>query len=290
MDWSDNPMKQNIEYREIAVNFVAEISRLDAQLPLSAKSIAEIKSLWARFPILVFPDIDFDLVGLTNFARHFGEFGLDPYLKPVRQHPHVVEVRRDPHETAPIFGASWHSDWSFQTAPPSATLLLAKIVPPVGGNTVFADCCGAYDSLPGSLKDQIDGLYATHTAAPSYGPNGLFAKDDETRSMQITVSEDAEQSELHPVVRKHAESGRKGLYINHVYTVGIDGMPARQAQTLLNALLTHMTQEPLRYQHSWQPNMLVLWDNRRVVHCAEGGYDGYERVMHRVTLAGERPY
>ena len=278
-----------LECRELAANFVAEICQFDAHLPLPATSIAEIKSSWAQFPVLVFPKIHLDAAQLTRFAKQLGDFGTDPYLGSVEEHPHVVEVRRGAAESAPIFGASWHSDWSFQVAPPSATLLHAKVVPPVGGDTVFADCCAAYDALPEALKVEIEGLNAKHTAAPSYGPRGLFAKDDDSRSMDIIVSEAAERSQLHPVVRTHPISGRKGLFVNHVYTVGVDGMSARESKVLLNELFTHMTKESLRYRHTWRPDMLVVWDNRRVVHYADGGYEGYERIMHRVTLAGERP-
>ena len=280
---------QAFKQRILDPDFVAEITQLPAIPPPGQTFVEDLRSVWAKHPVLVFPEQDLDPAGLLAFARQLGEFGVDPYIKAVPEHEHIVEVRREAAESTPIFGASWHSDWSFQAAPPSGTLLHAKTIPPIGGDTVFADCYRAYETLDRDIKDQLVGLCASHSAAPSYGPDGLFAKDDDTRSMQIVVSADAMQTQIHPIVRTHPESGRKGLFINHVYTTGITGKDPHQSRSLLRMLFKHMTQDAFLYRHQWRADMLVLWDNRCVVHYADGGYEGYQRVMHRVTLAGERP-
>jgi taurine dioxygenase len=282
-------MSEAFELRTIESKFVAEVSGVQLDQPLSAPSINAIKAGWAQHPVLIFPDQPLDPHELATFARHLGEFGIDPYVNPLEDHEHVIEVRREPAESTPIFGASWHSDWSFQAAPPSGTLLYAQTVPPSGGDTLFADCYRAYESLPSQLKSELLDLRATHSAARAYGSEGLFAKDDPSRSMRIVTSQEAEKVEIHPVVRTHPVTGRQGLFINHVYTIEIVGMDKVKSRALLKFLFEHMTQDEFVYQHEWREDMLVLWDNRCLLHYAHGGYAGYQRVMYRTTLAGERP-
>jgi taurine dioxygenase len=282
-------MPNTFTVKPLAPRFVAEVSGLP-EINANPWVIKELKQLWVQYPVLVLPNQHHCIDGFVRFARQFGDFGDDPFIRPVNASKHVVEVRRDAEESTPIFGASWHSDWSFQRAPPSATLLLAKELPPIGGDTIFADCYAAYDALPQEFKASLDGLSASHSAAPSYGPDGLFADDDESRSMQIIVSESARECQSHPIVRTHPESGRRGLFINHVYTLAVDGMDQSASRVLLRKLFAHMTREEFIHRHKWQTNMLVLWDNRCVLHYADGGYEGHQRIMHRVTLAGERPH
>lgn len=275
--------------RELATNFVARIDGVPLQNGLPDPARDALQQLWARFPVLVLPDQPLDHPAYERFARTFGEIGRNPYLRGIETHPDIVEVRREAHETTPIFGASWHSDWSFLTAPPSATLLHGKQIPPVGGDTCFADASAAYAALPEHLRIRIEGRRAIHTAAPSYGPRGLFARDDPSRSMKILVSAEANQTVSHPIVRTHPRTGRKGLFINHVYTVAIEGMEARASRALLDTLFAHMIAPGFVYRHRWRADMLVIWDNRCVLHYADGGYAGHQRLMHRITLAGEQP-
>jgi taurine dioxygenase len=107
--------------------------------------------------------------------------------------------------------------------------------------------------------------------------------------MQIVVSTEVEKTECHPIIRTHPVTGRQGLFINDVYTIAIAGMDQAESNILLKRLFKHMTRDELVYCHRWQADMLVLWDNRCVVHYAGGGYEGYQRIMYRTTLAGERP-
>ena len=282
-------MSKTFDLCTIEPRFVAEITGLQLNQRISAATIEAIKTAWAQHPVLVFPDQPLDAIELATFACNLGDFGVDPYVNPIENHDHVIEVRREPAESTPIFGASWHSDWSFQAAPPSGTLLHAQTVPPIGGDTLFADCHRAYESLPAQLKLDLLDLRASHSAARAYGPEGLFAKDDPSRSMQIVTSPDAKKVEIHPMVRTNAVTGRRGLFINHVYTIEIVDMERVKGRALLKFLFEHMTQDEFVYEHEWREDMLTLWDNRCVLHYARGGYDGYQRVMYRATLAGERP-
>jgi len=282
-------MSVQLTLRVIKPNFVAEIVGLRADSTLSVQQVKEIKVAWAKYPVLIFPDQMFEPTDLMSFSNQLGEFGVDPFVRPISHHKHVIEVRREAGESTPIFGASWHSDWSFQPRPPSGTLLHAKTIPPVGGDTLFADCYRAFETLPANLKNRLTQLSTIHSAAPAYGLRGLFSEDDSSRSMPIVVSEDAEKTEIHPLVRTHPISGRKSLFINDVYTLAIAELEPTKGRVLLKYLLQHMIEDTFVHRHKWRPDMLVLWDNRCVVHYADGGYEGYQRIMHRTTLAGERP-
>jgi taurine dioxygenase len=270
--------------------FTAIARGLDLQAPLSAVDADAVRGAWARHGVLVFPDQPLDHAALEDFTHSLGEFGVDPFIEAMPDHPHILELRREPDEKATNFGAAWHSDWSFQPAPPSGTILHSKVVPPVGGDTLYADGHRAWEALSGTMQSMLEGLRAIHSAAFAYGPRGVLAKDAHERTMKIVVSEEAEKTETHPLVRAHPMTGRKSLFVNPVYTVAIEGLHPDENFTILKFLYDHMVKEEFVYRHRWQENMLVLWDNRSTMHFADGGYDGHLRVMHRTTLAGDRPH
>jgi taurine dioxygenase len=269
--------------------FGAAITGLSIAKPLPAPVLGEVKKAWAAHSVICFPDQPLTHSQLEAFTRQFGEFGVDPYIVPMEGHPHILELRREPGEKAVNFGAQWHSDWSFQEEPPAGTILHAKVTPPVGGDTLYADCYRAYEDLSDTMKRLLDGLVAIHSASLPYGKEGLFAKETEARTMKIVVSEEADKTWPHPLVRVHPVTRRRALYVSPVYTLGIEGMTRGESAALLGYLYQHMVQGEYVYRHRWLPDMLTLWDNRCTVHNADGGYDGHLRVMHRTTIAGERP-
>ena len=269
--------------------FGATVRGLDLRGPLSNSVAEAIRQAWAHHAVLVFPDQVLSHSELENFTLGLGDFGIDPFIESMQEHPNVLELRREPNEKAQNFGAAWHSDWSFQPCPPSGTILHSKVIPPIGGNTLYADGHRAWEALSDTMKSMLEGLHAIHSAAFAYGPRGVLAKDAHERTMKIVVSEEAEKTEIHPLVRTHPITGRKALFVNPVYTVAIEGLNPDENFTLLKFLYDHMVKDEFVYRHQWQENMLVLWDNRSTMHFAEGGYDGHLRLMHRTTLAGDRP-
>ena len=257
----------------------------------SLKYVDELRNLWLENSLLIFKNLILDHNQFERFGLLFGEFGDDPYIESIKNHPNIIEVKREANEKAPPFGGSWHSDWSFQENPPSATLLHSKIIPPIGGETLFLNTQKAYDDLSSSMKNKINSLEVIHSAARPYADDGFYALEkDKDRSMKIKPSKKAKDIFLHPLVRTHPETNRKSLFINPVYTIAIDGLHDDESKLLLNELFNHMEKETYIYKHLWEPNMLVMWDNRSVNHCAQGGYEGYKRLLHRITLAGERPF
>lgn len=269
--------------------FGAAITGVDISKPLPPKDMDVVQKAWAEHSVLFFPNQPLTIEQQEAFTLQFGDFGVDPFIKPMANHPHVLELRREADEKAVNFGAAWHSDWSFQEAPPAATILHSKVTPPVGGDTLFADCYSAFATLSPVLQEWLCSLRAIHSASRPYGRDGLFADEKEQRSMAIIVSEEAEKTFTHPLVRVHPVTGKKALFISPTYTLGIEGMSEAESTHILSYLYEHMTQEQFVYRHKWQENMLTMWDNRCTLHNADGGYDGYLRVLHRTTVAGERP-
>jgi taurine dioxygenase len=269
--------------------FGAEVAGVRLAEPLAADDLESLKDAFAWHGVLWFPDQPLDHDQLEAFTLSFGPFGHDPYIAPLADRPHILEVRREADETSSPFGAAWHSDWSFQPAPPSATILHAKVIPPVGGDTLYADGVAAYEALTPAFQRLLAPLRAIHSAARPYGRAGFYANEADRKGMTILPSVEAEKTLVHPLVRTQVRTGRKALFVNPVYTVGVEGLAEDEAAALLGFLFKHMVQDRFVYRHRWAEGMLTMWDNRRLMHDATGGYDGHSRVLHRTTVAGERP-
>jgi taurine dioxygenase len=272
-----------------ADGFGAEITGVDLSGPLPAPVLKTLKAAFAAHSVIWFPGQPLTHDQLEAFTLQWGEFGWDPYIAPLADRPHILEVRRDATETTSVFGGFWHSDWSFQVTPPAATILHAKLIPPVGGDTLYADGYRAWEALSPVFQAMIAPLRAVHSAARPYGSAGFYAKEQGRTGMKILPSVEADKAHTHPLVRTHPVTGRKALFVNPVYTVGVEGMTSPESAALLGFLYKHMTEERFIYRHRWAPDMLTMWDNRCCLHNATGGYDGYERVLHRTTVAGDAP-
>ena len=254
---------------------------------LSDQEVHDVRAQWVKYGVAVFPKQSLTLKEYENFSQLFGPYGQEPFLIPMQEHPHIVKLHRKPDEEAAHFGGAWHSDWSFQNQPPSATMLYSEIIPPFGGDTLFANTADAYDDLSDEMKEKIQNLNSLHSAKLPYAKDGVYATEGKKRTMKIHTSDEANKTMSHPIVRTHRETSRKMLFINPVYTIEIEGLSKEDSDSLLFELYIHMAQEKYIYRHQWQPNMLIMWDNRTVMHMAEGGYDGYERLLHRITIAGD---
>lgn len=268
-----------------------EILDFDYNDIFDKKRIENLRNLWLKFSIIIFKNLELDHHQLEKFSLAFGNFGNDPYIDSIEGHENIIEVRREAHEKASPFGGSWHSDWSFQESPPSATLLHSKIIPPIGGDTFFMDNQTAYNDLTKKIKLRIKNLMVSHSAIRPYAADGFYALEkDKDRSMAIKPSSKAKEFFFHPIVRTHPETGKKSLFINQVYSIAVKDFNENNSKKLLEFLFSHMEQEKYIYKHKWEKNMLIMWDNRTVNHCAKGGYQGHKRLLHRITLAGCRPF
>jgi taurine dioxygenase len=266
----------------------ATISGVDLALKLDEKSIELIRAAWIKYQVIVFPDqhlTDDDLVRITN---NLGSVGDDPYFVSISADTPVVALTRRANEKAPVFAEVWHTDWSFKKEPPIGTCLYSLTIPPVGGDTGFTNQQKALAEMPQALRDRLEGKIALHSAAAGYGPDGAYGKREEgsDRSMKILYSEAANDIETHAIINTHPESGRETLFGTAGYICGILGMAQEEANQLIADLYQWQTRPEFQYTHKWQENMLVIWDNRCVLHKANGGYDGYDRELHRTTIAG----
>ncbi len=263
----------------------AAIQGVDLREPLEPAQVATIRAGWLKHQVVAFPDQALDIGDIERFAAYLGPEGEDPYIEAIPGHPRVVQVRREADEQAPVFAETWHSDWSFLKAPPAATVLYGNIIPPVGGDTLFANQCAAWEALPGPLKALLHDRRAVHSARRGYARDGLYGEKDQGRSMAIKYGDSALKTQLHPIARPHTETGRLALYVSPGYTIGIDGIPDDEATPILRELFAHQARPEFVYRHKWSPGMLVMWDNRSVIHAATGGYEGHRRLLHRITVA-----
>jgi taurine dioxygenase len=263
----------------------ATVHGIDLRQPLSAGTVAQIRTAWLQHQVLAFPDQALSLQDLERIAQHIGPFGSDPFFGSVPGHPHIAQVRRDADETTKIFAETWHSDWSFLPQPPQATLLYGNVIPPIGGDTLFANQYAAWEALSPAMQTLLRDKQGIHSARRGYARDGMYGERDKGRSMAIKFDDSALATQTHPIARVHPETGRTALFVSPGYTIGIEGMADAEAQPLLLELFHHQVREDFVYPHSWQPGMLVMWDNRCVVHAATGGYDGHARLLHRITVA-----
>ncbi|GIR94360.1 MAG: alpha-ketoglutarate-dependent taurine dioxygenase [Gammaproteobacteria bacterium] len=252
---------------------------------LTEENISFLRSKWVEYGLIVFPKLPLSHDEFKDFALSFGDFGDDPFISSLPDYPNIAEIKRSANEKATPFGGTWHSDWSFMKKPPSATLLHSKIIPPVGGNTLFANTERSFAALPEEMKNKLRNLKVIHSAKIPYADDGFYALEKEERSMKILPSKEAKATFSHPMVKIHPETNKECLFINPVYTINIEGFSEDESQQLLWELYEHMIQDQFVYEHVWNEDMLIMWDNRTVMHQATGGYDGYDRLLHRITLA-----
>ncbi|MFC2951925.1 TauD/TfdA dioxygenase family protein [Marinicaulis aureus] len=264
----------------------ASVTGPDLTKPLDDRVIADIRDAWLAHHVLSFPDQAMSDDDLERFTLYFGPFGDDPFIAPIPGRKHIIAVQREADEAAPIFAESWHTDWSFQQNPPAGTCLFGITVPPHGGDTHFANQHLALEHMPDTLRVKLEGKVAIHSARVPYAKGGVYGDEDrKSRSMDIRASDEALKAEYrHPIIAKHPETGREGIYGCIGYITGFADMEPDQSMALLAELYQWQTREEFVYKHRWKPNMLVMWDNRSVLHRATGGYEGYVRLMHRTTI------
>jgi taurine dioxygenase len=263
----------------------ARVTGVDLKAVLDSQTVAAIRAAWLEHHVLAFPDQHLNNDELERFTLCFGEFGDDPFFTPIAGRQHIAAIRREADEQTPLFAENWHADWSFQARPPSGTCLNAVEIPPIGGDTLFANQHAAWEALTADQQARYADLIAIHSARMPYAPDGTYGARDKGRSMDIRPSEAALATQTHPLVPAHPETGRRGFYSTLGYIIGIEDMAQDEAIAMLMELQTWQGDDRFVYRHRWEPGMLVMWDNRSVLHKATGGYEGYRRELHRTTIA-----
>ena len=280
----------NISVTPVQGRFVAEVDGVDLSQPMDDAQLARIHDAFLEHSILVFRGQRLSNEQHIAFSQRFGELEIHTakhWLLP--EHPEILVLsNRGEQGTKPIIngGAYWHSDITYKANPPLGSLLYALTVPPEGGDTLYADMYAAYESLDDATKARIEGLKAIHRYGDRYM---LMAKDDKDRPA-LTREQLAEVPDVvHPVVRTHPETGRKALFVNEGFTVGIVGMSEVEGKALLDKLFEHSVKPEHVYRHRWRAGDLVMWDNRCTMHRATDYDLRHVRAMHRTTIQGDRP-
>ena len=273
-----------MKIRRVAGAIGAEITGVRLERLDTAEAEA-VRAAWLEHQVVFFRDQDLSPAQFLDFARRMGEPMPYPFLKGLPEHPEVIEVKKLEHERV-NFGGVWHSDTTYLPEPPSGTLLLARETPPFGGDTLFASQCAAYDALTEPMKRFLDPLTLVATSA----------KADVSRTREDRLKEDdgrtvrAELRAEHPVVRTHPMTGRKALFVNFAHTDCIKELSREESDAVLAFLFAHQVRPEFTCRFSWLPGSLAFWDNRAAQHNPVNDYHGYRRVMHRITLRGDRPH
>lgn len=273
-----------IEAKKVSGALGAEISGVDLGRPLAREEFDEIKRLWLEHLVIFFRDQDLDENQYLAFAAQFGEPVEYPFVKGLDGYPKIIEVKKLAHERA-AFGAIWHSDTAYLACPPMASMLLARELPPYGGDTLFANMYLAFDALSAGLQQLLQDLKAVNSSAKA---DVTKTREDRIKDAGTEEAKKAYAAE-HPVVRTHPETGRKALYVNPAHTVRFAGWTEEESAPLLDFLFDFQVKPEFTCRFSWQPDSIALWDNRCAQHNPVNDYHGYRRLMHRITLAGDVP-
>jgi taurine dioxygenase len=269
-----------LQIRPVSPTIGAEVLGLDLAGDLAAETVAAMRAAWLEHLVLFFPDQDLTPEQQETFARRFGEITEGHPVEPTLPgHPNVLPI--DSVKDRVDF---WHTDVTFMARPPTGSILYAVQVPDVGGDTMWANTRAAYDTLAPPLQEFCDGLVAYH-----YDPN--YAAIVAAGGGQDWDGEHIDRlwPVEHPVVRLHPETGRKNLFVNPQFTVGLKDFPGPQGQALLRLLYDHVIQPERICRYRWHPGTVAFWDNRATMHYGLFDYGDARRVMHRVTLRGDRP-
>ena len=275
-------------YRDIRVTPIgdalgAEIRDVDLATELADDVVAEIRRAWLDHLVVFFPDQFLEPEDFLAFARRIGEPVEYPFVRGMEGFPQIITVTKLPHETV-NFGGIWHSDTTYLERPPMATLLIAREVPPSGGDTMWSNMYTAYDTLSAGLQGLLDGVRVVNSSALAD-----VSKTREDRIRDDGYDTDREYVAVHPVVRTHPETGRRALYVNPAHAVRFEDWTEDESRPLLQYLFQHSIRPDLTCQYRWHAGSLAMWDNRCTMHNPINDYHGHTRTMHRITLAGDVP-
>jgi taurine dioxygenase len=275
---------QSLEIRPLSGAIGAEILGIDLSGELSEATVAEIRRIWLKHLVIFFRDQELSPERFVHVARRFGKPVEYPFIKGIDGFPEVTPVVKLEHEKN-NFGGIWHTDTAYLETPPMGTMLIAREVPPYGGDTLFANQYLAYETLSDGMRRLIEPLAAVNSSA-----RADVSRTREDR-LKDGARDDAKKEYLaeHPVVRAHPETGRKALYVNVAHTARFAGMTEAESAPILGYLFQHQVKPEFTCRFSWRPGSIAFWDNRCAQHNPVNDYHGFRRVMHRVTLAGDKP-
>jgi taurine dioxygenase len=280
----DSPIRTEragVTVTRVGVHLGAEIRGVDLCRPLTDAQFAAIESALVDNELIIFRNQEISSEDLMRFGRRFGELTVHPFAPSDGTAPELIKFRND--ETSPPFGTDvWHSDETFRAEPPMATVLCAKEVPEIGGDTMFVSMSAAYEGLSERMRQFISGLEAVHDLKPF---RALFGDSEEDRR-NLQRFELLYPPQAHPVARVHPVSGRKVLFVNPQFSIAIKGMDERESRSLLDTLFHQALVPEYQFRLHWGAHTIAMWDNRSTQHYAIHDYYPQRRYMERVTIRG----
>lgn len=274
---------QHITVKPVAGAMGAEIEGVDLASNLSPEAVAEIRRAWLEHLVVFFRDQEMTPARHVAVAERFGTPVEYPFVQGLPGFPVITPIVKLAHETI-NFGGLWHTDTTYQQEPPMATMLYARELPPYGGDTLFANCYLAYETLSDGLKAALEPLVGVNSSTKGRVVDTRAARIDEAPKEDAVTPRIAE----HPVIRVHPETGRKSLFVSFAHTTHFKGWTVAESQGLLDYLFEHQTRPEFTCRFRWQPGSVAFWDNRCALHNPINDYQGHKRVLHRITFAGEK--
>ncbi len=278
----------DISIHPVAGALGAEIHGVDLRT-LDDEVFASVHEAFLEHQVIFFRDQDLSPEQHKSLSRRFGELYIHPYIAAIEGHPEVIRIVKEPGDKL-NFGGSWHADLTYLREPMLGAILHAREVPPVGGDTLFANMYLAYDALSSGMRRMLDALTAVHSAR-----NTGYFKREKVRSMAMVeganelYDEPEKMAFEHPVVRTHPQTGRKALFVNSLLTIGLKDMTEEESRPILDYLFRHLARPEFTCRFRWTKGAVAIWDNRCVQHFALNDYPGQRRVMQRTIIAGDRP-
>jgi taurine dioxygenase len=282
-------MYETITVAQLSPAVGAEIGGVDIAAGVGEQQMAELRHAFAQHGVIFFRDQDLTPDHHIAFAEAWGEINVNRFFKPADGYPRIAEVRKEPDQRNNI-GVNWHTDHSYDQIPAMGSILYAREVPPIGGDTLFAGQGAAYEALSEGMQATLRGLRAEHSSRHAFGrlPQANQAEGAKGDiGARIGNPEAATQDAVHPVVIEHPLSGRPSLYVNSDFTLRFEGWSDEESAPLLAYLYAHGSRPQFTCRFRWTAGAIAIWDNRAVQHCALNDYHGHRRLMHRITIEGE---
>jgi taurine dioxygenase len=273
-----------LEVRALSRAVGAEILGINLLEPVSDGQIADIRKIWLQHGVVFFREQPLEPGAFQAFAQRFGEIIEYPFVKGLPDFPLIVPVLKLPHEKH-NFGGVWHTDTTYLQEPPMATMLIAREIPPVGGDTLFASNYAAFEGLSPALQDTLRTLKGVNSSAKA----AVTHSREDRLADSATDKGRSELNSEHPVVRTHPETGRQALYVNPGHTVRFAGWTEDESAPLLNYLFEQQVKPEYTCRFVWRPGSIAFWDNRCALHNPINDYHGHKRLLHRITLKGDKP-
>lgn len=270
-----------MEIKPIAGSLGAEIHGVDLR-SLDAETVKSMRKALLDHLVIFFRDQNLSPADFLAFTKHFGTPVEYPFVKGIEGYPEIIQVLKLENERQ-NFGGVWHTDTAYLEEPPMGSILLARELPPYGGDTLYANQVAAYEALSDGLKKTLEPLRVVQSSA----------KADASRTRDDRVKDSGTKSKdfvaIHPVVRTHPETGRKSLYVNVAHSSRFEGWTEEESAPLLAFLFEHQVKPEFTCRFRWGKDSIAFWDNRAVLHNPVNDYYGFKRLMHRITLAGDQP-